>query len=258
MKATINKTMLVSILIYLAIVIVLMLFLGFTYGTLFILGTWISLVMIYSLNHYVLNYTSGKRVKNLRKLALVGIVLFYSSFICIEALIISEWNSDTDGNVDYAVILGAGLDGDKVSNTVISRLDAGYDYLVKIKTSKVIVSGGRGQGETISEAEAMGQYLIYKGIDAERIIYEDKSTTTMQNLKFSNNIALSLSDKKPRFLIITSDYHMLRAKLLAQHLKLDYDGKSSISPILVRLNYSIREYFAIIKALSGTTFFKTT
>jgi uncharacterized SAM-binding protein YcdF (DUF218 family) len=189
----------------------------------------------------------------LRKMIISGLILFYISFIGIEAFVISEWQSNTNSYVDYAIILGAGLDEDQISNTVRTRLDTGYDYLVRNETVKVIVSGGQGEGELVSEAEAMGKYLIQKGISSQRIIYENKSVSTRQNILFSKNLAYSNStDGEPILLIITSDYHMLRAKLLCQQLNLNYYGLASTSPLLVRINYSIREYFATIKDL-GTT-----
>lgn len=189
----------------------------------------------------------------MRKMIISGLILFYISFIGIEAFVISEWQSNTNSYVDYAIILGAGLDEDQISNTVRTRLDTGYDYLVRNETVKVIVSGGQGEGELVSEAEAMGKYLIQKGISSQRIIYENKSVSTRQNILFSKNLAYSNStDGEPILLIITSDYHMLRAKLLCQQLNLNYYGLASTSPLLVRINYSIREYFATIKDL-GTT-----
>lgn len=249
MGTELSRTKHFIILIYLAFVLILIFLLGITYGTIFVLGTWISLVLIYFLNLYTTNQNSSDNFQKFRKIIVIGLISFYITFFCIEALIIKEWSSDiySNSNVDYAIILGAGLDGDKISNTVKSRLDAAYEYLQNNKSVKVIVSGGHGQGEIISEAEAMGKYLIKKGISSQRILYEDKSTTTKQNIKFSNNIASSHSERKPKLLIITSDYHMLRAKLICQQLNLDYYGKASTSPFFVRINYSIREYFAFIK-----------
>ena len=250
LKLVLIKT---SLIFLLGLVLVLICNLGFTYGTVFILGTWLSLFLVYFLCFYVTKYINlSKGFIPLCKIAISGLILFYISFIGIEAFVICEWQSNTNSHVDYAVILGAGLDGDKISNTVKTRLDTGYDYLVKNETVKVIVSGGQGEGELVSEAEAMGKYLIQKGIDSQRIIYEDKSISTRQNLLFSKNIAYSNSKDEPILLIITSDYHMLRTKLLCHQLNLNYYGLSSTSPLMVRINYSIREYFATIKDLAIT------
>ncbi|MBP2660218.1 MAG: YdcF family protein [Firmicutes bacterium] len=251
-KLVLIKTSLISLL---GIVVLLICLLGFTYGTVFLLGTWLSLFLVYFLYFYVAKFyiSLSKGFILLRKIAISGLILFYISFIGIEAFVIREWHSNTNSHVDYAVILGAGLDGDKISNTVKTRLDTGYDYLVKNETVKVIVSGGQGEGELVSEAEAMGKYLIQKGIDSQRIIYEDKSISTRQNIVFSKNIAYSNSTGEPILLIITSDYHMLRAKLLCHQLNLNYYGLASTSPLMVRINYSIREYCATIKDLVTTS-----
>ena len=237
------------------LIVVLICLWGFTYGTVFLLSIWLSLLLVYFLYFYAANFyiSLSKGFKFLRKIVISGVILFYISFIGIEACVIREWQANTNSYVDYAIILGAGLDGDEISNTVKARLDTGYEYLVKNETVKVIVSGGQGEGELVSEAEAMGKYLIQKGLAGQRIIYEDKSTSTSQNIFFSKNIAYAnAATGEPILLIVTSDYHMLRAKLLCQQLNLNYYGLASPSPIMVRINYSIREYFAIIKAL-GTT-----
>lgn len=124
----------------------------------------------------------------------------------IIALIASEFNSTISDSSDikYAVILGAGLNGDQISERLKIRLDTALLYL-KENHIPIIVSGGQGEDELISEAEAMKRYLIDNGIESDRILLEDKSTSTYENLLFSKN---TMKLENPKIALVTSDYHM--------------------------------------------------
>ena len=105
----------------------------------------------------------------------------------IAILIISEFKSDVQNYkiIDYTIILGAGLDGAQVSTRLKKRLDEAYNALNSIDVP-IIVSGGQGPDELVTEAYAMSEYLIEKGIKRERLILEDQSTSTQENLLFSS------------------------------------------------------------------------
>jgi uncharacterized SAM-binding protein YcdF (DUF218 family) len=181
----------------------------------------------------------------IRNMLIGCIVIFSVSFILIEALILYNSRSDEAMQTDYLLILGAGINGDTVSLTLKTRLDKGAEYLNEYPAAKVIVSGGQGPGEDITEAEAMKTYLIRKGIDPQRIIPEDRSTSTMENFMYSKR----LINGQTRLTIITSDFHMLRAKMLAQRNGFEPLGITCKTPISVWVNCYVREYFALIKSL---------
>lgn len=105
-----------------------------------------------------------------------------------------------------------------------------------------IASGGQGAGERISEAECMARVLISKGISATRIIKEDKSTTTEENVKFSLDIIKLLGKEDPKIAVISSEYHLFRAKMMFKHAGVDagtIPGKTTILPL--KINYFLRE-----------------
>ena len=83
------------------------------------------------------------------------------------------------------IILGACVKGKKITGALQKRLDKGVEYLLAHDNTKVIVSGGQGKGEEVTEAFAMKSYLVDKGIDEKRIIMEEKSRSTEENLKYS-------------------------------------------------------------------------
>lgn len=100
------------------------------------------------------------------------------------------------------------------------------------------MSGGQGEGESISEAQAMGRYLID----------ERQSTMTQENLRYSKAlIDEAKTVEHPRVLIVTSDYHMFRATWIAQSVPIRSVGLPSPSPLFVRINYMVREYFAVVQ-----------
>ena len=196
-------------------------------------------------------YKNKPIIKNyiLRRLILLCIAIFTISFILVESLIIYNNTSQQNIETDYLIILGAGLKGEAVSLTLKERLDKGISYLNQYPNTQVIVSGGKGFGELISEAEAMEKYLVARGIDLNRIILEDESTSTMENFKFSKElIPSSQNNDMTKIMIITNDFHMLRAKILAQRNGFESYGITCSTPISVRLNSFAREYFALIKS----------
>ncbi|XXM73055.1 YdcF family protein [Lysinibacillus sphaericus] len=150
---------------------------------------------------------------------------------------------------DVMIILGAGLKGEIPSKTLVSRLEAGKAVLHSHKGLPVVVSGGQGEGEAIPEAEAMGRYLMEHGISEDRIVYEKTSTTTYENLRNSMDVLRQQGMEDPNVIIVTSDYHVVRAEMLARDLGIEADGLSGNSPFVVRVNYFIREYFAIGKMM---------
>ena len=197
---------------------------------------------IYKDRPIIINFT-------LRRLVIICVSLFTISFLLVESLIIFNNTSQQNVKTGYLIILGAGLKGETVSLTLKERLDKGIEYLSQYPSTKVIVSGGKGPEELISEAEAMKRYLAARGIESDRIIQEDKSTSTMENFKFSKKILSGLqSNGMTKIMIVTNDFHMLRAKMLAQRNGFEAYGITCSTPMSVRLNSYAREYFALIKS----------
>lgn len=178
-------------------------------------------------------------------LAVLGIIVF----IAAEILILSGTVSDNEVKTDYVVILGGGLKDGKVTPVLQERLLKGIQYLENYPEAAVIVSGGLGFRERITEAEAMESFLLSRGIAARRIIREDKATSTMENFLFTRELlqGSGAADTK-RITVVTSDFHMLRSKLLARRVGFEPYGITSSTPLSVRANCYIREFFALIKS----------
>ena len=143
------------------------------------------------------------------------------------------------------IVLGAQMKPDGPSRVLQYRLDAAYDYLVENPDTKVIVSGGQGSDEMISEAQGMYDYLAGRGIEKERIIREDRSVNTVQNLKYS---AEFLDREQDSVCIVSNNFHMFRARRLAE--KLGYQKVCGLAakgdPVLMA-NNMLREFFGVMK-----------
>ncbi len=183
----------------------------------------------------------------LRVAVTVLLVIGMAAFIIIEIPIVREARTDAPDDCEYVIVLGAGLKGDVPTLSLRNRLDAALEWLEAHPDCVAVVSGGQGPGENMPEGEAMGIWLEARGIEPERIIVEDKSTSTMENLE--NSFALireAGGEPDGNCAIITSEYHLCRAKLMARSLGVEAWGVAAHTswPSLM-LNYFIREAFAV-------------
>ena len=167
------------------------------------------------------------------------------SFLIVEGIIIYNMNGKAaDIEKEYIVILGCQVDGVIPSIPLIRRVNIAVKYLKEYPNVKVVITGGKGPGEHITEAEAMKRILIRNGIDEKRILEEDKARSTIENLTFADEL-YQLTDKS--IIIVTSDYHMFRSLSIAK--KLGYknvSGISSKSQLSLLPIYLLREYVAVM------------
>lgn len=149
-----------------------------------------------------------------------------------------------DGTNDYAIVLGAKVKRDAPSLSLQYRLDATLRYAHDNPHVKMILSGGQGPDEPMSEAEAMRQFLTRNGIAEERLLLETASTSTYENILFSKAL---LPDEVESVTIITSDYHLARARKLASNLNLQTDAVAARTPKVVAAKLISRERIALLK-----------
>ena len=147
-------------------------------------------------------------------------------------------------DADYLIVLGCKVNGSVPSRMLRQRLDAAADYLNACPDTQVIVSGGQGYNETMTEAACMARELTARGIDPQRIILEDKATSTMENLRFS----MELMDEGASVAIVSNEFHLYRADQMAQSLGLNAAliPASTEYPILLT-SYTLREILAVWK-----------
>ena len=156
----------------------------------------------------------GKLRKWLR-LALHGLLALGVLALVIGLIpVLENAHTDADPEADYLIVLGAKVNGEDPSYALYSRLTAALDYLNTYPDARAVLSGGQGPDEGLSEAEAMRVWLTGRGVDGSRLILEDKSTSTLENLRNS----LFLIPAGSKIAICSNDYHLYRAKAYAAQL----------------------------------------
>ena len=171
---------------------------------------------------------------------------------------------------DYIIIHGAGLDGPRPTPLLAGRIDKALELWKKQhQHGKFVVSGGQGADEIVSEAQAMRDYLLEKGVPAAAILMEDKSTTTWENLRYSLAViradrTFAAADDAPAggsvtsndapadseftTAVVTSDFHVFRCAEYAHNLGIKADGIGSHTKDWYWPTAFIREFIAITKA----------
>lgn len=180
---------------------------------------------------------------------LVGMIWFSLIVVAIvEGVIICEGLKKPEKHADYVIVLGAQVRGTVPSKALYGRILAATKYLIDNPDSLVICSGGQGPGEHITEAQAIKNGLLANGIPSDRILLEEASTNTVENLSFCKQL---IKDPTSLVVIVTSDFHIFRAKKIAEHLgyqNLSMCPDNKFLPTTV--SYYIREFFALFKDLA--------
>lgn len=166
-------------------------------------------------------------------------------FLLAEGLIISGMTQPEKKDLDYVIVLGAQVKGERPSRALMKRILRASEYLKENPRTIAILSGGQGPGENITEAECMRQALEKLGISRERLILEEESTSTRENLIYSAQLAPVKTAKTG---LITQNFHVYRSGKLAEH-----QGYRNISLIpapsewMYQPHFMVREAFALVK-----------
>ena len=189
----------------------------------------------------------GKDHKTIINLLQIFIAISLLTFFIVEGNIIYYGNRSQYKKADYVIVLGAGLKGNNMSLTLFKRMEKALEYVNTFKDSKIVLSGGQGPGENISEAEAMEKFLLKNGIAKDRIIKEDKSRNTFENFKYSIEKLDEATKNHKSIALITSDFHMFRSIYTAKKFGLSpYSVPARVHPLLAP-NYYVREFFGVLK-----------
>ena len=114
--------------------------------------------------------------------------------------------------LEYIIVLGAHVEGTRLTLALLERTRRALKYLQENPETKAVLSGGKGTGEAITEAQAMYHYLTEHGIKGERLILEERSTSTAENLKFS----LDLIGLDHSVGVVTNHFHVFRGTAIGR------------------------------------------
>lgn len=174
-------------------------------------------------------------------LVIAGLLLF----VVVEGCILSRYHEKGEADLDYIIVLGAQMKPAGPSAVLQFRLDEAYEYLVENENTICIVSGGQGSNEPCTEAEGMYRYLVDRGISPSRIMMEDQSTDTSENIAYSAKL---IGDYSAGVGIVTNNFHVFRGVQLARHQGFEnVCGIAARSNVYFQLNNMVREFFGILK-----------
>lgn len=235
----------------LASIITVFLVLGVMYRPVRMLCLCISAVIAAELLLHVLRKKKQRGARIAYMVLYTLSVMGLSFLLLLEFQIVSHDDTDTETPVSAVVILGAGVNGTEPSLSLYVRLTTALDYIEDKPDVPIVVTGGKGGGENITEAQCMSVWLTERGIDESRIYLEEQATNTRENVEFSQKILKNIGvDPTDNVAVVTSNYHLYRASL--------YWGEPWMVPVAAKmptfywpltLNYYIREAFAVAKLL---------
>jgi uncharacterized SAM-binding protein YcdF (DUF218 family) len=178
-------------------------------------------------------------------LLVAGYFAFLFTALLVYSLLYSRIGRQT--RADAIIVLGSGLVGDRVPPLLASRLDRAAECLRRASRADpvIVVSGGQGSDEEVPEAVAMSAYLRSTGVPEERILLEDKATTTEENLRFGIRV-LQAHGRTGTVLAVTNNYHVFRTAVLSRRLglKLNVIGARTASYFVP--SAFLREFVALL------------
>ncbi len=116
-------------------------------------------------------------------------------------------------DLDYIIVLGAHVDGTRLTLALLERTRRALQYLEENPGTRAVLSGGQGTGEAITEARAMYNYLTECGIAPGRLLLEEKSTTTKENLCFSMKV---IGTRDVSVGVVTNNFHVFRGTAIGR------------------------------------------
>lgn len=214
-------------------------------GTVFFL-IWIVLSAFFAALGYGIQNDAFTQLPGvIRTVCAAALCLGLALFCLVEGLVISAFFAKGEPGLSYIVVLGAQMKQNGPSVALARRLDCAYQYLTENPETLCVVSGGQGSNEPVSEAKGMYDYLVQKGIDGSRIIMEDVSTDTCENLAFSRKL---IPQEIKKIGVVTSNFHVYRSRQLARRQGFDDAvGLGATSGIYFLPNNMLREFFGMMK-----------
>jgi uncharacterized SAM-binding protein YcdF (DUF218 family) len=186
--------------------------------------------------------------------------LFAAVYLYFECMLIGAMVADSiaaryepEPDKDFLIILGCGIRKDGTPSPLLrGRIDRALAFAEKQKATTgkdliFVTSGGQGPDECVSESAAMKGYLLEKGVPEERIIEEDRSTSTFENMKFSKE-KIQAVDPAGKVAFATTNYHVFRSGLFARRVKMRAVGMGAKTRWYFWPNAAVREFVGLLTA----------
>lgn len=184
--------------------------------------------------------------KALRYAFRIIVAIGFAVFVICQGCILTQFFSKGEPGADYIIVLGAQMRDWGPSVVYKARLDSAIEYLNDNPDTKVIVTGGQGANESVSEGEGGKTYLLEQGIAEDRIIVESESLDTDQNISNALNLVEVTADMKIG--IVTNNFHVFRGVMIAKrYTDADVTGIAAFTEYQYLPNNMVRETFGILK-----------
>lgn len=215
----------------------------FNFGNL--AGTGLSLVLLFCCLFEKRLKMGGTAVRTCLHFVQAGYAVFLviALFACVQMYMETQ-NLPAEDNAQTMIVLGCKAEGNRPSQMLAHRLRAAEAYLKAHPDIPVVVSGGQGSDEIITEAQCMKNWLVDHGIPAERIFTEEKSSSTRENLLYSREI-ITENHLPEKIIIVTNNFHSRRAAVIAGKLGYTYSSLSAKTTWWLFPTSVMREVFGI-------------
>ena len=222
---------------------------GMRFSGFLLVGLAAVLVIALLLDHWAAASKTGRLCRRVFQAALILVLV---PLLLIEVYVINAGCSDLSAlPADAVVVLGAGVNGTQPSLSLYTRLTAALDYLEENPEIPVVLTGGRGYGEEITEARCMYDWLTARDVDPARLILEEQAGNTAENFALSKEL-LEEQDIDPAedsVAVVTNDFHIARSRLIAarQGYGHVFGVPAELPWLHLEVNYYLREAFAMVK-----------
>ncbi len=215
------------------------------------LGTWLTVLLGLFFAGWGIFYaqiSSAVKSGMLRLVRYVILVLLCVEFLFVGFIALYGQNDNAAYDEDCVIVLGAGIKGDRVTLPLKMRLDKAIEYSRSNSDAVIVVSGGQGFQETVTEAYAMEKYLVEQGVSKDKIIKEERATSTQENMRFSKELLDKRFNEDYKSVIITNNFHIYRSVYYART-----EGFGDVSHIGTGIKWYnilpcyLRESLAILK-----------
>lgn len=180
----------------------------------------------------------------------IVVIAAVAVFLAVECLVFSGAFQKPPEGLDAIIVLGARVDENGPSGSLRQRINAARVYLEENPDTVCIASGGQGEDEPMSEAECIRDHLVAGGIDADRILLENRSTSTEENMRYSLPMLRSPETDVESVGIVTNDFHVFRALCLARKIGgFTFYGVPARSTMFGFIHYAMREFFTLSVSL---------
>lgn len=226
------------------------------------LGVWLPAILgipllVYGIFKPGFDRFFATRVGHIIKWIVIVLYLLACAVLAIScAMMANAAMKEPDPGADAVLVLGAAVHGDEVTDTLEKRLNKAIEYYEDNPDSIIVVSGGMGNNENVTEAEAMQKYLVSEGIPAASILMEDEATSTKENFENTKRLLDDhFGTDDYRLVYVTNDFHILRAGMEARKAGMHaVQGLGAPTPILTIPGAYMRESAALLYSFARGDF----